>query len=56
MMSRPRNPRAAGLSFLVTGVVFVSVSQVQGLAPFLGVGMAFLGLSFSFLARSRRGC
>lgn len=49
-----RSPRTSGVCFLAIGIAFVAVSTVQGLAPFLGVGLAFTGLGIGAVLRSRR--
>ncbi len=46
----PRKPRAAGLALLAIGIAFIGASQAPGMAPFLGVGMALLGLGAARVA------
>jgi hypothetical protein len=47
------NLRAAGFSYLASGVAFLGVAFLAGQAAFTGVGFTFVGLGIAFIVRGR---
>jgi hypothetical protein len=43
--------QGSGLSFLATGMAFTAIG-FSGQTPFIGIGMAFLGLAAAHIART----
>lgn len=52
-MDKPRNPNFPGFGFFAIGAAFLAVAG-GGQPPFLGLGLAFIGVGAGLLSRSRK--
>lgn len=48
-------PKAAGVPFLVIGIVFFAIAMAGDQKAFLGVGCAFIALGIVFIGKARKG-
>lgn len=53
-MSRQSCSRVPATAWLGVGLAFIAISQLRGMLPMLGAGLAFMGMAIGSMTRSRR--